>query len=172
MASSVPILQFSYVVRDLDAAIEHWAEKLAVGPFFVLEHVPYTEFSFRGEPSPVDMTVAMAYSGSTQIELVCQHNDAPSIFMEFLEARGEGLQHIGRLSNDLASDLSVYAARGLTPVQEGKAENGTLFAYLDSAVVPGTMLELFQVPADIASAFDYMRKAAANWDPQKDPARR
>lgn len=166
------ILQFSYVVRDLNAAIEHWARTLQVGPFFVLEHVPYKACQFRGAPSDIDMSVALAYSGDTQIELVQQHNDAPSIFREFLTARGEGLQHVGALSADLDSDLAMMSRQGAVPIQEGEAQNGTRFAYLDTDHYPGTMLELFQVPADIASAFDYMREKARVWNPETDSIRR
>ena len=82
------IMQFSYVVRDLDAAIEHWAGNLQVGPFFVAPHVPYTRCLYRGTPTDLDMSVAIAYTGDTQIELVQQHNDAPSIFRDFLSRRG------------------------------------------------------------------------------------
>ena len=166
------ILQFSYVVRDLDAAIEYWARVLQVGPFFVLAHVPYKTCRVRGEPTDIDMSVALAYSGDTQIELVQQHNDAPSIFREFMAARGEGMQHVGVLSSDIDGDLAALAARGVTPVQEGEAENGTRFAYVDSDAYPGTMLELFQVPGEVASAFEYMRGKARGWDPVEGSARR
>lgn len=166
------IVQFSYVVRDLDAAIEHWAGVLQVGPFFVLEHVPYKTCHFRGQPTDIDMSVALAYSGDTQIELVQQHNDAPSIFQEFLAERGEGLQHVGALTSDLAADLAALAAHGVVPVQEGEAENGTRFAYVNSDKYPGAMLELFDVPPEIASAFEYMRNKARDWDPARGPSRR
>lgn len=167
-----PILQFSYVVKDLAVAIDHWARVLQVGPFFVLEHVPYKTCRFRGEPTDIDMSVALAYTGDTQIELVQQHNDAPSIFREFLVARGEGLQHVGAISSNLDGDLAMLAKRGVAPVQDGEADNGTRFAYLDTDYYPGTMLELFQVPEQVASAFGYMRMKASTWDPVKDPVRR
>lgn len=166
------INQFSYVVRDLDAAISHWADVLQVGPFFVLEHVPYATCRYRGAPTDIDMDVAMAYSGDVQIELVHQRNDAPSIFTEFLRERGEGLQHVGVITPDLDLALDHFAGKSIEPVQEGVAENGTRFAYLDTAVVPGTMLELFELPAAIEKAFGKMREACAAWDPATGPARR
>ncbi len=167
-----PIVQFSYVVDDLDAAIAHWARVMEVGPFFVLEHVPYSRCLYLSKETAIDMSVALAYSGDVQIELVQQHNDAPSIFRNFLTARGPGLQHVGTVSDDLEADLAVLAGRGVRPVQEGEAENGTRFAYVDSDLVPGTMLELFQLPENIRQAFEYMRAAARDWDPSADPARR
>lgn len=166
-----PILQFSYVVEDLDAAINHWAEVLQVGPFFVLEHVPYETCYYRGAPSDVDMSVALAYSGDVQIELVKQHNNADSIFKEFLASRGPGLQHVGALTEDLESDLRGLKTIGIEPVQWGTAENGTRFVYVDSDMIAGCMLELFQIPEELHQAFAYMKKKAANWQPGQDSAR-
>lgn len=164
------IMQFSFVVNDLDTAILHWAEKLNVGPFFVLEHVPYTTCLYRGEASEIDMSVAMAYNGDTQIELVQQHNDAPSIFNDFITQRGQGLQHVAAISDDLESDLQHYRNLGVEPVQQGEAENGTVFAYLDTDFLPGTMLELVSLPNEVLSAFTFMQNKAAEWQ-TGDPAR-
>ncbi len=166
------ICQFGFVVNDLDVAIEHWTTTLEVGPFFVLEHVPYEHCVFRDQKSPIDMSVAMAYSGNMQIELVCQHNESPSIFTEHLASHGEGLQHVGVLVEDLDDTLAFFETKSAAPIQHGVAENGTRFAYLNTDLYPGTMLELFQVPDRVASAFEYMQRAAEDWDPIIGPARR
>lgn len=166
------ITQFSYVVDDLDKAIEHWAGVLQVGPFFVLEHVEYKECIYKEQPCALDMSVALAYSKDIQIELVVQHNEVASIFTDFRSIRGTGLQHVGVISHDLTSDLESLSEKGIVPVQYGEAENGTRFAYLNSDTIPGTMLELFQVPDTIGSAFEYMRRAAQQWDPEIGPPRR
>lgn len=157
-------MQISYVVRDLDAAIAHWTSAMGVGPFFVLDHVAFDENFYRGTPSPVDMGVAIAYSGDIQIELVSPHNDAPSIFRDFLEARGEGQQHVCVTTDDLARDLKALAADGIQPVQQGRASNGTLFAYVDSDLYAGTMLELVELSPRLEKGFAAMRRAAQDWD--------
>jgi hypothetical protein len=166
-------MQFSFVVDDLDKAINHWAQNLQVGPFFVVDHVVYERCLYQGTPSDIDMSVAIAYHGDLQIELVKQHNDAPSIFNQFKARHGSGLQHVAALSENLERDLLLYAERGLTPAQQGCADNGTKFAYLDcdENPVPGTMLELVELPDKIKSAFEFMRNAANHWNPQSDSAR-
>ncbi len=166
------IVQFSYVVTDLDAAINHWASIMEVGPFFVLEHVPYSTCLYRGEPTDIDMDVALAYSDRVQIELVLQRNSAPSIFRDFLKQHGEGLHHVGVISEDLDADLAHFAQKSVQPVQHGEAENGTRFAYLDTALIPGTMLELFELPPPILRAFEKMRGVCEVWDPLNDPPRK
>ncbi len=64
------IRQNGYVVRDIESAMKHWTEVLGVGPFFYFERVPVHDFRYRGEPSPVDLSIALANSGALQIELI------------------------------------------------------------------------------------------------------
>ena len=89
------IRQNGYVVPDVEAAMTHWTEVLGVGPFYYFERVPIEEFRYRGEPSPLEVSIALANSGALQIELIQQRNDAPSMYRDFLlrESRG-GLQHV------------------------------------------------------------------------------
>ena len=37
-----------YVVRDIEAALRHWTERLGVGPFFYFERVPMENFRYHG----------------------------------------------------------------------------------------------------------------------------
>ena len=38
-----PVMQNAFVVPDLEGAIEHWTKVMAVGPFFVFEHIAFEE---------------------------------------------------------------------------------------------------------------------------------
>ncbi len=49
------IRQNGYVVRDIEAAMRHWIEVLAVGPWYYAPLAPITEFRYLGEPSAVDL---------------------------------------------------------------------------------------------------------------------
>ena len=69
------IRQNGYVVRDVEAAMRHWSEVLGVGPFFYFERVPIEDFRYKGEPSPIEVSIALANSGALQIELIQQRND-------------------------------------------------------------------------------------------------
>ena len=88
------IRQNGYVVRDIEAALQHWTTVLGVGPFYYLEHVIIENFQYNGAPTSADMSVALANSGSLQIELIQQRNDEPSMVRDFLQAGREGLQHV------------------------------------------------------------------------------
>ena len=163
MAGLGPIMQNGYVVRDWRAAAEHWARRLGVGPFFVLEHVEFAQCRFRGELVEIDMSVAIAYTGGYQIELVQQHNDSPSIYTEFLRHNEPGLQHVGTLVDDLDAALDDNGFRDRI-VQDGVTTAGQRFAYVDTVLHNGTMLELIEADDQLRSTFAYMEKAAAEWD--------
>ena len=36
-------MQNAFVVDDLDAAMDHWLNKMGVGPYFMFEHVQFRE---------------------------------------------------------------------------------------------------------------------------------
>jgi hypothetical protein len=72
-------MQMGFVVKDLDAAIRYWTEVLNVGPFIVIENaIAGRRVVRRGSETNMELTLAFAYMGDVQIELVCLSNDAPS----------------------------------------------------------------------------------------------
>ena len=156
-------MQNGFVVRDWREAAEHWARALGVGPFFVVEHIEFAECRYRGEPTAIDMSVAIAYAGEFQIELVEQHNDAPSIYTDFLANNADGLQHVGALTEDLDRALDENDLRGRI-VQDGTTAAGQRFAYVDTVLHNGTMLEIIETDATMLKGFDYMKDAARRWD--------
>ena len=159
-----PVMQIAWVVRDLDAAIDHWTRVMSVGPFFLFEHVPFSELLYQGKPSPVDMTAALAYSGDTQIELIYQHNDAPSIYTEFLRGGRTGVQHLGVMTESVDDDLERLRAQGVEPAQSGRTAWGARFAYLSTDHDPGGMIELIEHGKVIDDAFRQIRDASRGWD--------
>jgi hypothetical protein len=159
------IMQVAYVVEDIDQAIEQWVRTLGVGPFFVARHAAYKEFSYREGTAPPDVSLAFAYSGDTNIELVQQHDQTPSAFLDFLRARGPGVQHVGVLSDDIGADTRLLEARGAGVVQRlVNAANGVETRFFDTELHPGAMLELIQRSPALDAGFAFMKRAAQNWD--------
>lgn len=158
-----PIMQNGYVVRDIRAAIKHWTEVMGVGPFFVLDPVEFREGYYRGQRFDLDITVAIAYSGDYQIELIQQNNDVRSIYTDFLDKYEDGLHHVCVVVDDVDG---VIAANGLTDkiVQHGWTATGLRFAYVDTIQHGGTMLEVIEGMPAILEAFAAMKEAARTWD--------
>jgi glyoxalase/bleomycin resistance protein/dioxygenase superfamily protein len=166
-----PVMQNAFVVPDLERAIEHWTQVMGVGPFFLFEHIVFSEYVFRGRPvKPMDLTIAIAYWQDLQIELVRQLDDSPSIYTEFEAAHDSGLHHMGVMSLALDADLAELARRGVRPVQQGSLP-GMRFAYIATDHHPGGMIELIEATRGARALFERMRDAARSWD-GRDPVRR
>jgi hypothetical protein len=166
-----PILQNGYVVRNLERAVEHWAGTIGVGPFFLLEHIQFGDVFFRGRPLNIDMSVAVGYWHDVQIELIVQHDTNTSIYTEFAQHAGEGLQHLGVMVDALDPELERLSKLGVKPVQWGATASGIRFAYVNTDVHAGAMIELIESGPAINAFFGMAREAARDWDGSK-PLRR
>jgi hypothetical protein len=166
-----PIWQLGYVVRDLDAALEHWLAA-GVAPWYVIDPFPVDRFCYRGGPSILpNLTIALANSGATQVELICQRDDAPTLYGDFLATSGEGLQHLGHVPRDYDGTVAAAVADGWELAHDGSAA-GTRFVYLDRGGHPGSVVELVDPDPRTRSFFAHISSEAAAWDGHSKPVRR
>lgn len=163
--------QNGYVVRDIEAAMAHWAAVLGVGPWFYFERAPIEDFRYRGEPSPLEVSIALANSGALQIELIQPRNDAPSMYRDFLAAGHEGLQHIAWWTERFDDDLARLAALGHAIGQSGHIGESGRFAYLLTETHPGTAIELSEISGPKGRFFTHISHTARTWD-GSNPIRR
>ena len=164
------IRQNGFVVRDIEAAMKHWAEKLGIGPFLYLEDAPFADFHFRGAPSGARASLAFAHAGRLQIELIQPRNDAPSMYKDFLAAGHEGLQHLGYLVDDYEHAVARCVDRGFRIGQSGSLQ-GVRFAYFDTETHPGTVLEVIEGTELARGFYDMLEERCRTWD-GSDPIRR
>lgn len=165
------VRQNGYVVPDIGKALEHWTQVLGVGPFFYFERVPIEEFRYRGEPSPLEVSIALSNSGPLQIELIQQRNDAPSMYRDFLtrEPRG-GLQHVAYWTESFDTDMDRHAAAGYRIGQSGQIGEQGRFAYLDTEADPGTVVEVSEISGAKGRFFEKIAALASDWNGD-DPVR-
>ncbi len=167
-----PVMQNAFVVTDLDAALNHWTRVMGVGPFFQFERVEFAQAWYRGRSVvDMDLTVAIGYWGSLQIELIHQRNDVPSIYTDFPARQLGGLQHMGVLTDSVARDLGRLKSVGVEAVQQGTTAGGLRFAYVSTDQHPGGMIELIESNPRMLRFFAKMEAAAQEWD-GRDPVRR
>jgi hypothetical protein len=101
------------------------------------------EATVRGQPVDYSMRVADAQAGPTQLELI-QPLDGPSIYVEHLRERGEGLHHVqSRIENNIQDVLAALARIGIGVLMSGKFGEGE-FYYLDTEPTLGVIYEIFQ----------------------------
>jgi len=156
------IMQLAYVPADFDGALKFWTEVVGAGPFFALNHVRLDDVRYRGAPSDIDFSMALGYWGDMQIELIRQHNDAPSIYKEWRDAGHEGLHHVCILVDDIAVARAATAEAVIA--QEGKVGGGGEVIYVDTGGGPGSMVEILQPGPGTHGLFAMMREAARGWD--------
>ena len=164
------ITQNGYVVRDIEAAMRHWIDVLGVGPWYYVEHAPIEDFRYKGDPSPVHVSIALANSGRLQIELIQQRNDAPSMYRDFLQAGNEGLQHVAYWTKTFEADLARALDAGYEIGQSGHVGSPGRFAYLATQGHPGTVVELSDNSGPKGRMFERIAVAAQHWDGH-DPIR-
>jgi hypothetical protein len=166
------VAQNGYVVRDIEAAMAHWTNVMGVGPWYFFEKVELENFTYKGEPSPLEMKVALANSGDLQIELIQQVNDAPSMYRDFLAAGHEGLQHVAYWTTEYQALYDKALAMGFRVGHQGQVGGPKgRFAYFDTDGHPGSVIEISDISGNKRSLFEFIKKASIGWD-GKDPIRR
>lgn len=164
--------QIAWVVDDIDAAVQQWRETTGIGPFFVGAHIGamITDTTYRGRPTDIDISAAIAYSGSIQIELIQQHGDAPSPYREVYPVGEGGIHHMQAFVEDVDARCRVYEKHGFEVVMTGAVGGLTPVAYVDTRPLTGCMTELMSWEGPAVHMFDALVAVADKWD-GADPVR-
>ena len=139
--------QLGIVVRDVDRAAEYYASKLGIGPFTVYEfEADKYWYMDEDEPSPFRVRQGKAMLGNLEIELVYQLKGR-SCFREFLETRGEGLQHLGFNVPNYDEMYERFVRAGFKPVVRVESYSEQYRGYLraccfDTQQVGGIAFEI------------------------------
>ncbi len=164
------IVQFAYIVPDLQKAMAAYTTNLKVGPWFHAESYTLTDAVYRGVPSTMRMSLAIAFAGHMSIELIQQNDGTPSVYQEVLEKSGYGFHHWGLATHDFDKDLAAYRALGYEVALSGRSARGIRLAYLDTmGTLPG-MIELIEFSEAQERFYTSAYKASLNWD-GSDPVR-
>jgi hypothetical protein len=137
--------QVAFVVKDIAAAQRFFSQSMGIPRFYVIEHFGNhaRDKTFRGRPAEHDFTIAIAYSGNTQIELI-QHLSGDTCYKEFLERKGEGLQHLGFFLDDLKQHEAVTAQliRNGFPILQSGRFGDAVYTYFDTESAIGAVMEI------------------------------
>jgi hypothetical protein len=157
--------QTGWVVDDIRAAIQQWVKATRAGPFFVREGLKPNHVMYRGEPAPLEMTVAIAMIGGMQVELIQQLSNGPSAFRDAFPVGTGGFHHIGGYSDDFDGDLAEYRNAGIPIATEGSV-GGMRFVYFDTRASIGCMTELVDrcYAAPLERRVRTATAAAESWD--------
>jgi len=137
----------SVVVRDMEKAIKFY-QSLGIGPFPPLlgpqGKVPLADKTLQGKPAEWELDLRHAEGGVGDLTFeVIQPLEGDTPVKEFLEKKGEGIQHIGFFVDDIEQETVKMAEKGFKITQS--AETPTVkWAYFGTDAVGGFSIELMQ----------------------------
>ena len=165
-----PIKQYAYVVQDLEAACMAWVQSIGAGPFFVSHHHVSEAHTYRGEPNRADLSYAFGQSGPDHhIQLIQQHNDAPSVYRDAVAAGSNGFHHFAVLPDDFDGEVARFEAAGYPAVST--LVSAARVAYMDCRSTLGCFVELYENNQPLLDTFERWRQAHLAWDGKTDPIR-
>ena len=140
------IMHIGIVVKDMDKAVER-LNLLGIGPFKPRILPADAKEFFRGKPflPAKRVTIQTTRIGNMELELI-QPLDGDSPHKEFLEEKGEGIQHLGFFVDNLKSEVETLTQKGSSILLTSEFKGGGGVAYLDLEV-GGLIVELVQPPA-------------------------
>ncbi|HEV3114447.1 MAG TPA: VOC family protein [Candidatus Binataceae bacterium] len=141
------LVQISYTVRDLDPIMDWWKRVLGVEHFGVTRATAGRDYEvlIRDQPSstPFSLRTAMGRlgpRGEQEIEII-QPVEGPSPYREFLEERGEGLNHVSFLVPDFEPAAERMRASGAKPLIEFRG-HGIRACYFDCRAAGASIVEI------------------------------
>jgi len=128
------ICQIALVVRDIEATVRNYEEMFGLKGLKI-ENLPKPNeipAYYRGKPGDFSGCKICAFKlGPVVLELV-QPDDTPSPWKEFLDKHGEGVQHIGFMTEDKYAALEDLEKLGCKPFHVGYYPNLT-YIFVDTA---------------------------------------
>jgi methylmalonyl-CoA/ethylmalonyl-CoA epimerase len=137
------LVHIGVVVRDMNRTIERLTA-LGIGPFKPRILPPDAQEKYRGKPFDPSKRVAIQITqiGNMELELI-QPINGESPHQEFLDKKGEGVQHLGFIVNNLEEDVKNLTAEGSSILLTSQFKGGGGVAYLDLGTA-GLIVELVQ----------------------------
>lgn len=164
-----PVLQYAYVVQDIEDACMQWVELIGAGPFFISMHHESPDHFYRGKPSEADLSYAFGQAGPAHIQLIEQHNDAPSVYREMVPAGERGFHHFAILPDDFDGEKARFEAAGFPAVTT--LTSAARVAYMDTRPKLGCFVEIYENNAPLLETFASWKAAHEAWDGVTDPIR-
>jgi len=130
------------VIKDIKKAIAYF-ESLGIGPFGEPGRPAVFTVPFKGElhgkPAAWKTTISNARLGDVELELL-EPTEGAQALKESLDKTGEGLHHIGFITDNLEREKANFKKNGVGIWTSGKAAGGA-FIYSDPTPTGGIAIE-------------------------------
>jgi len=127
------ISQICIVCYDIDKTMYEYSKRLGWGPWKVYDHsAPMLHDTYlRGEPTEFSMLGAETTVGGIGFELI-QPTGGKNIYQEFLDEKGEGVQHIAVMKHNAEDSDALIADVDAPRLMGGKIGESIEFYYLET----------------------------------------
>jgi methylmalonyl-CoA/ethylmalonyl-CoA epimerase len=135
------MFQVGVVVKDIEKTIESLS-RLGIGPFYSKMPPPTATSIYRGRPfKAADRVIIKATQlGNVELELI-QPLEGGSPHRDYLESKGEGIQHLAFAVDNLENSVTELTSEGSAVVLDGRRPDGKGVAYVDLNIA-GLIVEL------------------------------
>jgi hypothetical protein len=138
------VVQIAIVVKDIETAAKHWAELLNKPVPEIRTTRPGNEVDviYRGKPSNGQVKLTFFILGEVVIELLEPITEGTA-WKEYLDEKGEGVQHIGFKVVDADKMSAELEKAGYPIIHKGRydSDDGT-YIYHDTQDALGVVIEL------------------------------
>ena len=132
------------VVKDIDKAMAY-LESLGFGPFGVGEGHKKVTIPFKGElhgkPAEWKTTISNGNLGGVELELL-EPTEGSQALKESLDATGEGLHHLGFLTNDLEGVIAQQTKLGAKVWTRSRMAGKRNFVYFEGTALGKIAVEI------------------------------
>lgn len=164
-----PIMQWAYVINDIDAGCAKWTEMAGAGPFYVSKH-HVGSHTYRGNLTTPDISYAFGSVGDVHVQLIQQHCTTPSVYRDMYAPGQEGFHHFALLVPDYLAERERFVAAGNPVVTE--LVSAARVCYVDARNWLGAFVELYEDNEPLRKIFSGWNEEHARWDGRTDPMRR
>ncbi|KAA9160536.1 VOC family protein [Amycolatopsis acidicola] len=144
------LIEICFVTRDHQRTMEGLV-RLGIGPWrvYTFDSATVTQRTYKGAEADWAIKVCFADVGDMAVEIM-QPLYGPSIFQEYLDRHGEGIQHIAFDAGERPwkQRIDTFTGRGFPMVQSGRFADRNAFAFFDTADATGTTFETYDIPPD------------------------
>jgi glyoxalase/bleomycin resistance protein/dioxygenase superfamily protein len=143
------LIEICFVTADYRRTMEGLV-RLGIGPWrvYTFDSTTVTDRTYHGGAADYAIKVCFADIGDMAVEIM-QPLYGPSIFQEFLDQHGEGIQHIAFDCEQRPWDKRTdqFVGRGFPLVQSGSFMGQNAFGFFGTESATGTTFETYSIPA-------------------------
>ncbi len=111
-----PVTQIGVIVRNMEQAVDFYSRTFGLGPFSTISDLVPDKNWYRGEIHSLHLRVSRAKWGAMEFELI-QPAGGKSIHQDFLDAQGEGVNHLGIEAGNYDEIVAMMNQAGFEPIQ-------------------------------------------------------